>query len=115
MVIALGAFLASSRAVAPEDEPKYTIKQVMAKAHKSKLHRKVLNGEASSEQKKYLLELYEALPENTPPKGTSTSWKSFSSSLVKSAQAVVEDKPGAVAQLDLAVKCAACHKAHKVK
>ena len=115
VVIALGTISASSQADTPESGPKYTIKQVMAQAHKSKLLRKVLNGEASSEQKKDLLKLYEALPANTPPKGTTRSWRRFTSMIVTSADAVVEGKPGAIAQLKREVNCAACHKAHKVK
>ena len=115
VVIALGTISASSRAVAFDGGPKYTIKQIMAQAHKSKLLRKVLNGEASPEQKKYLLELYKALPANTPPKGTARSWRSFTSTIVTSAHSVVEGKLGAVTQLKLAVNCAVCHKAHHVK
>ena len=52
-----------------EAKPKYTIKQVMKKAHKDKLIKKVVKGEASQDEKMMLLDLYLSLPENKPPKG----------------------------------------------
>ncbi len=49
--------------------PKYTIKEVMTKAHKDGLMKKVVEGQASPEEKAELLDLYLSLVEQDPPKG----------------------------------------------
>jgi hypothetical protein len=93
-------------ALRADDKPKYTIKEVM-KLHKDKLHEKFQNGEASKEEKEKLLEAYEALVKNKPPKGDADSWKEKTEALVK---AVKDDDKDAYKK---AVSCGACHSAHK--
>jgi hypothetical protein len=110
LVIACSALLAVS---ADDDKPKYKIKEVMKIANKDGLHKKVVGGKASDDEKKQLLELYEALAKNKPPKGAEDSWKEKTEALVKAAKAVVEGTEGAAKELGTAANCGACHKEHK--
>ncbi len=98
---------------AEKADAKYTIKQVMAKAHKEKLLNKVAEGNASAEEKQQLLESYAALGDNEPPKGDAASWKEKTDALVAAAKAAVDGDAEAAAKLKAASNCAACHKAHK--
>jgi surface antigen len=88
-------------------EPKYKIKEVMAKAMKGGLCGKVAKGEASAEEKKELIELFTALAANKPPKGEEASWKEKTEALLKAAKA--DDGKA----LKKAANCAGCHAAHK--
>lgn len=97
---------------AADEKPKYTIKQVM-KLHKQKLHEKFEKGEATKEEKKKLLDSYEALTKQKPPKGDAESWKKFTDELLKSAKDFDAGKAGAAEAYKKAVSCAPCHKAHK--
>jgi hypothetical protein len=101
---------------AKEKKGKYTIKQVMKIAHNEDdgLMQKIAGGEATKAEKEKLLELYRALSEDKPPKGSVDDWKKRTSAIVKAAQNVVDDKEGAVTELKKAVKCAACHAKHRV-
>ena len=56
-------------------DPKYTISEVMKKAHKSGLWKKVAGSDASAEEKKQLVEYYTALTQNKPPAGDAAAWK----------------------------------------
>jgi hypothetical protein len=111
LVAGLGVFRA-----ADEAKPKYEIEEIMEKAHqpqKSSLLVQVKNGKATAAQKKQLLELYEDLAKNKPPKGSIDDWKKRTSALVKAAKNVVADKEGARQELTKAANCGACHKMHK--
>lgn len=111
LVAGLGVFRA-----ADEAKPKYEIEEIMEKAHKppkSSLFVQVKNGKATAAQKKQLLELYEELAKNKPPKGSPEDWKKRTSALVKSAKDVVNEKEGARQELAKAANCGACHKVHK--
>lgn len=105
LAIVAGLMIASLRA-ADEEKPKFTIKEVM-KLHKEKLNEKFAGGTASAEEKKQLLEGYEALLKNKPPKGDEKSWKEKSEALVKAVKA--DDKDA----FKKAVNCGACHSVHK--
>jgi hypothetical protein len=97
-------------------EPKWTTKDIMKKGHtptKTSLAAKVIKGEATPEDKKLLLEMYESLALNMPAKGDAESWKTLTTALVDAAKGVVEGKEGASEQLNKAVNCGTCHKAHK--
>ena len=99
-----------------QDKPKYTIKEVMKTAHKGGLTKKVAKGEASAEEKKQLVELYEALAANHPPMGDEASWKEKTAELVVAAKEAAEGKDGASDKLNaIFMKCAGCHMAHKAK
>lgn len=116
LMIALAVALvgATSLAVAEgEGEPKYTRKQVMQKAMKAGLCKKVASGQGTAEDAKMLLELFKALAANKPKKGDEESWKEKTGALVKAAQQVVDGKEGGTAALGKAANCKACHTAHR--
>ncbi len=98
---------------AEESQPEFTIKEVMTKAHKQGLLKKVLGGEGSAADKEELVKLYTALAAHEPPKGDAADWKKKTASVEDAAKAVAEGKDGAIEQLKKAANCAACHKAHK--
>lgn len=89
-----------------KDKPKMTIKEAM-KLHKDKLNQKFAEGKASKEEKEKLLEAYEAMGKNKPPKGDEKAWKEKCDALVK---AVKDDDTTAFKK---AVNCKACHDEHK--
>lgn len=100
---------------AGEKKPKYTIPQVMAKAHagKAAIMKKVAAGEASDEEKMTLVDLYTALSENEPPQGDAKAWKEKTETLVKAAKAAAKGDEKAAKSLTKLANCTACHKAHK--
>jgi hypothetical protein len=100
---------------AAEDKPRYTIEEVMEKAHKGKpsLFKKVVDGKASADEKKQLLEYYQELAKNKPEKGDAGDWKTRTNNLVKAAKHAVEDKAGANKEVAKAANCKACHELHK--
>ena len=100
-----------------EKKPKYTIKEVMKKAHAAKdsLLNKVKEGKATKEDLKELVAMYQSLELNKPPKGEDAEWKKRTAALVKAANAAVKDEKEAKAIFAKAVNCAECHKVHKGK
>jgi hypothetical protein len=96
-------------------KPKYTIKEVMKTAHKGGLMKKVAEGKASADEKKQLLEFYEALAANKPPKGDEAEWKVKTSAILAAARAAAEGDEAAGKKLNDTVKCMDCHQAHKGK
>jgi len=116
LVVACGCLVLGMSGVAQEGaKPKYTIKQVMKTAHAKMtgLKDKVVAGTATAEEKKSLLEHYEALAANKPPKGDEADWKAKTAALVAAAKDAVDGKEGAAAALGKASNCGACHMAHK--
>ena len=116
-VVAFGWLALSVAGIAQEEsKPKYTIKQVMKAAHaKMALKDKVVAGTATADEKKSLLEHYEALAASKPPKGDEAAWKEKTAALVAAAKDAVDGKEGAGEKLRAASNCAACHSAHKGK
>lgn len=112
VVIAFG-WVAVSLTSRAADAPKHTIKDVMKVAMKGGLCSKVAKGEASADDKKQLVECFEALAANKPPKGEEAGWKEKTAALVAAAKAAAEGKDGAGAALQKAANCMACHKDHK--
>lgn len=98
---------------AQDEEPEYTISEVMKEAHKGGLLKKVFEGKASDEDKAKLLDLYEAMLANDPPKGSAEAWKKRSEAIVAAAKELIEDKEGASEKLTKAVNCKACHSEHR--
>ena len=107
----LGFMAALGFGLGAEEKPKYTIKQVMKTAHKGGLLKKVSEGKASDEEKKQLVELYEAMAALKPPKGEESSWKEKTTALVEAAKEAQEGK--GVEKLKAAADCKACHSGHK--
>jgi hypothetical protein len=114
LVMALAVTAGMSMAEDKKDEkPKHTIKEVMKTAHKEGLLKKVQDGTATDAEKKKLADLYVALHENVPPKGSAESWKEKTEALVKASKDVLEGKKDSGDSLKKAANCAACHKEHK--
>jgi mono/diheme cytochrome c family protein len=100
--------------VSAEDaKPKYATKDVMKKAMKGPLLKKVSGGEASNDEKKELYEMLVALGQNEPKKGDAESWKKLTDELVKAGKAAVDGDADAGEQLKKAADCKACHTPHK--
>ncbi|MBM4069441.1 MAG: hypothetical protein FJ271_10905 [Planctomycetes bacterium] len=106
MVFCLGASGAGDK------KPKYDIKEVMDKAHKTGLWKKVAAGTADEDERKELSELYTALSQNKPPKGELSDWKKVTGALAKAAKAAVKDAAKGKALKKL-VNCGGCHKEFK--
>jgi hypothetical protein len=97
-----------------KDEPKYTIAQVMTKAHKGGLLAKITSGKASKEEATELLTMYESLAKQKPPAGDQDSWKMKTEALVSAAKLIVDgDKDKGVPALKKAADCKGCHGVHK--
>jgi hypothetical protein len=111
-VVAVGPAAGHLRG-ADDEKPKYTIKEVMKKAHKDGLLKKLADGGGTKADAEELLDLYKAMGKHKAPKGDAESWKTKTKALIDAAQAVVDDKPGALDELKKASNCAECHKAHK--
>ncbi len=92
---------------------KYTIKQVMAGAHKSKLLNKVMEGDASQDEKLKLLDHYISLAENKPIKGTQKSWEEKTNAIVLAAAKAAVGRDDGSELLQKVTNCMACHKEHK--
>ena len=82
-------------------------------AHKDKLLKKVLAGDASEAEKAQLVELYTALAANKPKKGDANSWITLTTTLVAAAKDAAEGKEGSTEALQAASNCMNCHKEHK--
>jgi hypothetical protein len=113
-VVVLGVALLVDGTVEGKDK-ELTIKQVMKKAHQPakkgevSLLKKVLEGDASKDEKADLVKLYEALAKCTPPMGEKDDWKDKTKALIAAA------KGDNVDALKTASNCMACHDAHKKK
>jgi hypothetical protein len=94
-------------------KPKYTIKEVMLKAHKSGLMKKAVLGTATPDEKKELCDYYVEMAKNAPPKGDADSWKQKTEALIRAAREVQAGKPGAGPAFRKAVDCDNCHNVHK--
>jgi hypothetical protein len=114
LMLALAAVVAINMAIAQDAEkPKHTIKEVMKAAHKDKLLNKVAGGNASKEEVDKLVELYDAMGKNKPPKGEAAAWETKTKALLAAAKDVQAGKEGAGPKLTMAANCANCHKDHK--
>jgi hypothetical protein len=84
-----------------------TVKEIMMKAHgKDGLRKKVIDGKASNEEKKALVDLYTALAACKCPKGDETDWKDRTKAVVV---LVKSGEPADLKKID----CMGCHKNHK--
>jgi len=98
-----------------QEKPKYTTKEVMQKAHKGGLMKKVSEGKATADEKKQLLEFYEALAANKPQKGDEAEWKVKTDAIVAAARAAANGDEAAAKKIADTVKCMECHSAHRGK
>jgi hypothetical protein len=95
------------------EDPKYTTKEVMNKAHKGGLLKKVMDGKASADDKAKLVEYYEAMPGQKPNQGDDAAYKKLCETLVTAAKAAQKGEDGWKAKLQKASNCKACHDSHK--
>jgi cytochrome c553 len=95
-----------------KDKPKFTISEVMKKAHTSGLLKKVAAGDAEKEDREQLAELYKSLVLSKPPAGDEEAWKKTTSVMLKVAVEAIAD---AEAGKKLKVNCGACHGEFKKK
>jgi cytochrome c553 len=95
------------------EKAKYTIPEVMARAHKEGLMKKVASGTASDAEKEELVGHYVALNNNEPPKGDLKEWKKRTGAIVEAAKKALKGDEAAAKSLPKLANCAACHKLHK--
>jgi hypothetical protein len=110
------ALTAAVVSAAEDDKPKYTIKEVMGKAHKGgadSLAQRIIAGKGTDSEKKELVEYYTALGKNKPPKGEQKSWDDKTKALLDAAKEVQDGKDGGTDNLKKALNCMECHKAHR--
>lgn len=117
LIAVAGAFVFAQGDAAKEEKakPKHTIEVVMEKAMKGGLNKKVMSGNASTEEKLALLDMYVSLVENKPPIGENASWQRLSGQAALAAAKVVVGREGAENELKAATNCKACHDVHKPK
>lgn len=108
--LSLGLLLGENNA---GEKAKYTIPEVMARAHKEKLMQKVASGKASDAEKEELVGHYVALNNNEPPKGDLKAWKTRTGALVEAAKKAAKGDEAAAKSLTKLANCAECHKLHK--
>ncbi len=93
---------------------KHSVKEVMKLANaKGGLLSKVVEGKASDDEKKQLLDLYVDMAEGEPKKGDTSEWKIHAGNAALSAAKVVLGREGAVDELKKASDCMACHSKFK--
>jgi hypothetical protein len=114
-VLLAGAILATMVVRADDDKPSYTIKEIMKKAHSAKtnLPKKLILGQISDREKTKLIDYYEALGNNKPPKGSAEDWQKRTSTLLTAAKAALDGGQPEKAKFRKAVDCKSCHDAHK--
>lgn len=112
-LVALLAIVGTTVGFVAEDA-KYTTKEVMNKAQKGGLMKKVLEGKASDAEKAKLVEYYEALPQHAPNKGDAGAYKKLTENMVVAAKAAQKGEDGWKQKLQkAAANCKACHDQYK--
>lgn len=106
-ILAIAVVAGGTLSLRGADDKKMSISDVMKARNKDKLHEKFSKGETSADEKKTLLEGYEAMAAAKPPKGDEKSWKEKTDALVKAVKD--DDKDG----LKKAVNCKSCHDVHR--
>src|SRR5688572_4113857 len=109
------AALASPLGAEDAKKPKHSIKDVMKEVHKGddNIGKRVTKGAASRDDIAKMVEYYESLPANEPPRGEKASWVAKTGKLLTAAKAVKTGAPGALDQYKEAANCKACHSEHK--
>lgn len=93
------------------------IGDVMKKYHKAPqgtdpVCKKASNGTASAAELAELLQAYQTIAKESPPKGDAESWKSKTGALIAGVSKLQKDPKDASAYKQ-AVSCKACHTVHK--
>src|SRR5437868_4522426 len=105
------AMLAIVSMGAGKPEPKYSIEEVMQKAHsgKTNLAAKLGQGKLTDKEKTLLIEYYEALGQNKPPRGDAGAWEKRTGDLLAAAKLAVNGSAADKAKFKKAANCKACH------
>ena len=100
---------------AADATPRYSVKDVMKALHKGDENtgKKVSRGQGDAADYAKLVDYYEALPANKPPRGEQASWDAKTGALVKAAKSLKAGEAGALEAFKAATNCKACHGAHK--
>jgi cytochrome c553 len=115
-MLALAAALAliTSALAVDGDQPKYTIKDVMKHVHgKNGLLAKIKTGKSTDKDRAELLDYYESMPLNKPPKGDEASYRKLAVAMVDAAKSLKKGERDAMAKLNRATNCMSCHNSHK--
>lgn len=112
---ALIAGLAAPALRAADAKPKYSVKDVMKALHKGDENtgKKIARGQGDAADLAKLVDYYEALPANKPPRGEQASWDAKTGALLKAARSLKAGEAGALEAFKAATNCKACHGAHK--
>ncbi|MDB5330672.1 MAG: hypothetical protein JWP03_1823 [Phycisphaerales bacterium] len=110
-----GAIALCGAGDAAGDKPKFTVKEVMEKAHKGKtsLAKTAIDGKATKEELTQLLEFYQSMAMQKPEKGDLADWNARNKALVGSTQEMLDGDKAGLPAYKKAVDCKACHKLHK--
>jgi hypothetical protein len=100
---------------ADDNKPDHPIAQIMKAAHggETNLARKLILGQISKQEKKKLIEYYEALEKTTPRRGSTADWQQRTSTLLAAAKAALDGCQQEKIKYRKAVDCTSCHDAHK--
>ena len=116
----VAAILASGVILTPvalraAQKPKYTVKEIMKAINKGddNIGKRAGKGVASKEDLAKMVEYYESLPLNDPPRGDKASWEHKTTALLAAAKDLKAGKPNALQTYKEASNCKACHMAHK--
>jgi hypothetical protein len=113
--VAVGATTAATGAwqeKTQDDGPK-PIGEIMEKAMKGGLAKKVASGKAEDKEKLELLNMLIDLVDQDPPKGDPMQWKMMAGKAMMDAAKVVVGREGAGEQLTQAINCKNCHDVFK--
>lgn len=113
--LSLVLFLGDNQAGDKKEKPKYEIGEVMQKALKGGLAKKVAEGKATAAEKKQLVDYFVALHANTPPRGEASRWDKVTASLLDVAKAAEKGDAKAGKSLAKLINCTNCHKEFKGK
>ena len=91
---------------------------VMQKYHKAPkgvdpVCKRAIEGKATQDELKHLVEAYKIMAKSKPPHGDDASWKEKTALLIATSEALLKGSPDAAAKFKEAVNCKACHSAHK--
>src|SRR3954465_15479841 len=102
-------------ALTAAQKPKYTVKDVMKAINKGddNIGKRVPKGQAWKEDIAKVVEFYESLPLNDPPRGDKADWEHRTTALLKAAKDVQAGKANALQEYKEASNCKACHMQHK--
>jgi cytochrome c peroxidase len=116
-LIAIGGLAIATAPIisAIEAKPKYTTKEVMKALHKGDINvaKRVLKGQGTKADFAKLVEYYQSLPLNAPPRGDKASWDAKTVALLSAAKSLNAGDPNGLNAFKQAVNCKACHSVHK--